>query len=157
MIEITKTFELYGFDELNKDAKDKAISDHIEFIIEIMDENSLYYHCAEEMDKMQTPWFIGECIYEHHKDDILNDLQHGGWYFFKDGSVVPADYYPKKFTFYWRGGSRQVLQGDTPTNALNEAGYGGGAIAGLDFYASGDCTKYTWNKNKREWRKEKTK
>ncbi len=101
MITITKTFELYGFDELNKDAKDKAISDHIEFIIEIMDENSPYYHCAEEMDKMQTPWFIGECIYEHHKDDILNDLQSGERYFFKDGSVAPADYYPKKGGDLW--------------------------------------------------------
>ena len=96
MITVTKTFELYEFDELFKEAQDKAVNDHIEYIIETMDENSPYYHCAEEMERMQTPWFLGECIYDTHKEDIINGLQHGGWYFFKDGSVVPADYYPKE-------------------------------------------------------------
>jgi len=151
---ITKTFDLYKFDELSKEAQDKAINDHINFEIETMDVNNPYYHCAEEMDRMQTPWFLGECIYEHHKDEIVETIRINKYLFFEDGELIPTDYYPKKFTFYWGDGLRQVLQGDTPANALNEAGYGGGAIAALDFYVSGDNTEYTWDNNIKGWVKE---
>jgi hypothetical protein len=49
-----------------------------------------------------------------------------------------------KYTFFWLSGKREVLEGDTPANALNRAGYGQGAMAALDFYAEGDDTSYKW-------------
>jgi len=90
---ITKMFDLYEFHELSEEAKNKAVNKYIEFEIEMMDENSPYYHCALEMEKMRTPWFIGECIYEHHKENIITSLET--YLFFKDGKTIPNDYYPE--------------------------------------------------------------
>lgn len=57
----------------------------------------------------------------------------------------------KQFTFFWRTGERQVLFGRDPAEALNNAGYGGGALRALDFYASGDNRDYRWERGSREW------
>lgn len=57
----------------------------------------------------------------------------------------------KKFTFYWLTGKREVLEGTDPANAMNEAGYGQGAVAALDFHANGDNNDYIWNPETREW------
>ena len=72
----TKTFELYEFEELSLEAQDKAVSNHV------------------EMDKMQTPWFIGSCIYEYHKEDIIETIKANEYLFFEDGELIPVDYYP---------------------------------------------------------------
>ena len=58
----------------------------------------------------------------------------------------------KTFTFYWGGGTRTVYQGNTPADALNRAGYGGGAVRALDFYAEGNNTEYVWRD--KQWKKE---
>lgn len=55
------------------------------------------------------------------------------------------------FTLYWRGGKRQVVTGDTIDAAFTNAGYGNGAMRALDFYASGDDTKYTYNQATHSW------
>lgn len=59
----------------------------------------------------------------------------------------------QKFTLYWRTGDRQVVEGcgDTPADACNRAGIGGGAIGALDFWARGENTEYEWNAQEREW------
>lgn len=57
----------------------------------------------------------------------------------------------KKFTLYWRDGKRQVVEGSDPADAMNRAGYGGGAVAALDFYAEGDNHDYRWDAAKRDW------
>jgi len=49
-----------------------------------------------------------------------------------------------KFTFYWLDGEKEVLKGDNPTDALNKAGYGGGAMPALDFFSYGECDQYVW-------------
>ena len=59
--------KVYKFSELSEPAKEKAISDHIQFEIEIMNEDSWLWYCAEKMEEMQTPWFLGEYIYEKRK------------------------------------------------------------------------------------------
>lgn len=51
----------------------------------------------------------------------------------------------KKFTFYWLDGKRQVFEGRHPADALNRAGYGGGALRALDFCAKGDNHDYVWS------------
>lgn len=57
------------------------------------------------------------------------------------------------FTFFWLDGSREVLKGETPTDALNKAGYGRGAIKALDFYGYGDDNSVVWNKAEKAWKK----
>lgn len=57
----------------------------------------------------------------------------------------------KDFTFYWRTGQRNVFPGRDPAEALNNAGFGGGAIRALDFYADGDDSEWQWIASTREW------
>ncbi len=89
----TATIDLYKFDELNEEAQEKAICEHIEFEIEVMDRHSPYYECAEEMDRMQTPWFLGQVIFEKHKQDIIDNITLNEYLFFDDGNLIPLDYY----------------------------------------------------------------
>lgn len=55
-----------------------------------------------------------------------------------------------KFTLYWRTGDREVVEGRNPAEAMTRAGYSGGAVAALDFWARGDDSKYSWNPSARE-------
>lgn len=57
-----------------------------------------------------------------------------------------------KFTLYWRDGKREVVQGRNPAEAMTLAGYGGGAVAALDFWASGENDDYEWDAKAREWK-----
>ena len=57
-----------------------------------------------------------------------------------------------QYTFFWLTGNAEVLPGNTAENALNRQGYGLGAIAALDFYASGDRrADYRGNDQARSW------
>lgn len=57
----------------------------------------------------------------------------------------------QNFTLYWRDGKRNVFAGRDIADAFRRAGYGGGAIRALDFYATGDDDKYIWNASTKEW------
>jgi hypothetical protein len=59
-----------------------------------------------------------------------------------------------KFTLYWRDGKREVVQGRTISEAFMLAGYGGGAMRALDFYANGEDHRYWWDEKGREWHNE---
>jgi len=48
----------------------------------------------------------------------------------------------KKYTYYWLDGKREVLEGNDPSDAMNKAGYGAGALRALDFYSASDCKDY---------------
>ena len=76
----------YKFNELNKNAQEKAINAYIRFEVEIMDRASPYYYLSEEMEKMQTPWFLVEVIYEKHKEEIIETIKINNYNFYKDGS-----------------------------------------------------------------------
>lgn len=49
-----------------------------------------------------------------------------------------------KYTFYWRTGQREVLEGDSPLEAVRRRGYGAGAMSAVDFYKEGDDHSYDW-------------
>lgn len=81
----TKIINLYTFDELSNEAKEKAISDQIEFEIEIMDEDSPYYKYAIEMEKYQTPWFLGSEIYHNEKESLIETIKINEYTFTSEG------------------------------------------------------------------------
>ena len=81
---ITKKFDLYEFYELDKRAQDRAITDYIRFEIEIMTEESPYWHCVEEMENLHTPWFLADCIYDHHSENIIETIRINNYLFFKE-------------------------------------------------------------------------
>lgn len=83
----TIRIKLYKFNELSKQAQDKAISDHIEFEIEVMSKKSPYFYLAEEMDRMRTPWFLAGEIYKHHFASICQTILLNEYEFTKDGKL----------------------------------------------------------------------
>lgn len=56
-----------------------------------------------------------------------------------------------KFTLFWKTGQREVVEGDTPSQAMTLAGYSNGSLIALDFWAHGDNQEYVWNKETRSW------
>ena len=56
------------------------------------------------------------------------------------------------YTFFWTTGDTDVLQGDTATDALNNAGFGAGALRALDFYALNDVRdEWEWDSAASTW------
>ena len=79
---------VYQFDELSDDAKIKAKSDYIEdFVIPsgLAEEDSRYKKAVEDMDKMQTPWFLGETLFHDYSDEIEDDCME--YSYLEDGSL----------------------------------------------------------------------
>lgn len=56
-----------------------------------------------------------------------------------------------EFTLYWRTGEREIVKGPDVASAMTLAGYGGGSVRALDFWARGDDRDWQWNAEKREW------
>lgn len=56
-----------------------------------------------------------------------------------------------KFTLFWLTGQREVVQGRDIAEAVSRAGYGGGALRALDFYANGINDDYRWVAGERKW------
>ncbi len=60
----------------------------------------------------------------------------------------------KTYTIFWLTGETQLVKGDKPHEAMNNAGIGTGAIRAMDFYAEGDKrNEYEWNKEMYTWKK----
>lgn len=56
------------------------------------------------------------------------------------------------YTLFWLTGYSELVKGNTPAEAMNNAGIGAGAIPALDFWAKGDERKnYVWNKPDHRW------
>lgn len=91
---VTKEFNLYEIDELSRDAREKAIMDYINFEVEVMDEESPYYGYVEEWERMQTPWFLHQVIYDKEKESIIDTIKANEYLFFENGELIPLDYYP---------------------------------------------------------------
>ncbi len=84
--------KIYKFNELNEKAKERAILDQIDFECEIMSEDSPYLHIAQEMERMQTPWFLASEIWHKEKESIIETIMINEYEFFEDGSIIPVKY-----------------------------------------------------------------
>ncbi len=56
-----------------------------------------------------------------------------------------------KFTFFWKTGHRDVLEGETARDAFLGAGYGGDALRAVECWAHGDNHDWDWDKNTETW------
>lgn len=54
------------------------------------------------------------------------------------------------YTFYWRNGTKSILQGTSVEVAFN-ASYSAGAISAVDFYSNGVDHGHYWDPQKHEW------
>jgi hypothetical protein len=87
---IKKEYTVYTFDELSNEAKDKAICDYIEFMLEVVPyENGTdnYKKAIDKAENMRTPWFTDSYVYEYCKDEIIEDIKLNEYDFNIDGSI----------------------------------------------------------------------
>ncbi len=84
----TVTYTVYRFSELSKAAQDKAVSDEINFILEVTDYAKLSSNMKRAVDKaeqMRTPWFTGSYIWDYAKEEVFASVRQNNY--LKDGSV----------------------------------------------------------------------
>ena len=89
---ITKCYEVYPFCELNEDAQNQAISDHINFWLEIRayeDEpkESNFKKAIDRAEAMQTPWFTGSYVLDYCRDEIINEIEINEYLFTGNGKM----------------------------------------------------------------------
>jgi hypothetical protein len=87
---VTKTYQVYSFDELDEKAKEKAINCEIGFWVEVFDgdeENTPapILKAFKKADAMQTPWFTGSYIWEYAEEIITDGCKQCKY--LADGSI----------------------------------------------------------------------
>lgn len=87
--------EVYSFDELSKEAQNKAINDDVTYIMETYDPDNedtdpRIIEAAEEAERLRTPWFFGQIIYEKMEEDIKDGLRQQE--FLKSGEMFMEPY-----------------------------------------------------------------
>ena len=94
-IQISNGEKIYGYEfiDLSEDIQNKVIDEQINFEIDLMDEDSPYFYLLEQMEKMQTPWFLGQSIYEKHKKDLIENINTNGYLFDDEGDILPIQYH----------------------------------------------------------------
>ena len=89
-IKTTKT-KVYGFEELSQKAKDKAINDHINFLMKVTqyeEASDNYKKALDKAEATKTPWFAGEYIWEYCKDEILQSIEMNHYEFNENGNIA---------------------------------------------------------------------
>ena len=90
MKKIVKEFNIYKFNELKEESKDKVINNFIEELVEFTDfskisKNSNLYKAYKQCEDLQTPWFIGNYIYDYCKKDILKKAKK--YMYYENGNI----------------------------------------------------------------------
>jgi hypothetical protein len=89
-----KNISVYKFDELTKEAQDKAVLEHVNFLIEFSnseDEEYFVNQASAEMEKMRTPWFLGETLYFDYRKDVEEGIRANEYDYYPDGSFFSLD------------------------------------------------------------------
>lgn len=82
--------QIYKFEELPEEIQNKIVNNHINFMIETnrvdkVNKNSNFYKAYKESERMQTPWFFGQYVWEYCKESILKDLNQDEY--LEDGAI----------------------------------------------------------------------
>jgi hypothetical protein len=90
--------EIYNFDELDQKSKEKAINDEISYYMDFFvntvpkeEWSDGLRKAVNEVERLQTPWFLGEAIWEYCEEEILEICRANKY--FSDGEIfVPENY-----------------------------------------------------------------
>lgn len=75
---VTKTYNVYSFEELSKIAQDEVINNYINFYTEVIPYEDISDDMKKAVNKaesMQTPWFTGSYIYEYCLEEIMEGVK----------------------------------------------------------------------------------
>lgn len=85
----------YEFDDLNEQAKEKVICNHIDFMLEVIsyeEGTDNYRRAIDKAEEMRTPWFTGGYVYDYCKDEIIEDIKANDYLFNEKGEILPITY-----------------------------------------------------------------
>lgn len=85
-----KEIKIYTFAELSKEAKEKAINDHIAFLLDTTtreDASNSFKEAIDKAESMRTPWFTARYVREYCLDEIIGNLETNGFEFDENGNV----------------------------------------------------------------------
>jgi len=57
------------------------------------------------------------------------------------------------FRLYWLNGETEIVEGLDIADAFRKAGYGAGAMSGLDFYSEKVKPEWEWDKESKIWKR----
>lgn len=87
----------YEFNELSEEAQEKAITEHINFWMNVREYDGEcpgnYEKAIDKAENMQTPWFLGSYIWEYCKDEIIEEIEINNYLFDEDGELLPITNY----------------------------------------------------------------
>jgi len=87
---ITREYTVYKYDELSQEAKDQALENEISFYIECIDYkemSELMKKAVDTANRMLTPWFTGNYIYDYCKQEIEDTIRINDYWFTADGVI----------------------------------------------------------------------
>ncbi len=73
---VTKTFNVYKFDELNTENQSKVINDTVNCFVEMSEAIHIpeIDKAIEHANNMQTPWFAGSYVWEECRQLIMEEI-----------------------------------------------------------------------------------
>ena len=84
--EVTETYTVYRFRELQEGERNKAINNYINGLLEILPyENHPWKDAIDEAERLHTPWFTSAIVWERYQGDILEALEE--YEYCEDGSI----------------------------------------------------------------------
>lgn len=86
------TINLYEFEELNEDAKQKAIQEHRNFLLSVMQPNDFIsgdaeYDTPEQLQKVYISEYENT---ESNDEPIIENIEANEYLFFADGELAPC-------------------------------------------------------------------
>ena len=92
LLNITEPIKCYTIDDLEGNAKEKAIYDHIEFLLEVMPyekQDPAIQIAIDDATRNKTPWFTPNYVYDYAYDHIIDSIRINEYLFSAGGNLIP--------------------------------------------------------------------
>jgi hypothetical protein len=87
---VTKKYRVFKYQELCKVAQDRVISEHIQFLLDVVpyeDMSDNFKKAIDKAEELRTPWFTASIAWEYCKDEILADIKDNKYEYTSDGKI----------------------------------------------------------------------
>ena len=106
-ITLTYPIRAFEYDDLGDEAKEKAIADRAEFLLDLCNSGLLtekefasqypvVVRAIEKAEAMLTPWFTVSYIIDYCRDMIEEEIKMNDYLFSDNGNLLPVRYYWKE-------------------------------------------------------------
>lgn len=80
MRKVVKEYQVFKFNELNDNVKEKIVCDYIDYLMQVTDfdkisKNSNLYKAYKKANDMQTIWFLGSYIWDFCESQIMKEIE----------------------------------------------------------------------------------